>query len=118
MTRVITDPKELYGFLSTHGAEVMNLAFASDEVFSISWKYGVEEDVSNLRNTKEVIRACVTAEARIRLYRYLERLRENSIYCHTDSMIYIQPRDRPQLIEYGNKFGDITSELRPSETIS
>ena len=32
--------------------------------------------------------------------------------------MYIQPRDEPALIETGDKLGDITSELRPSEFIS
>jgi len=45
-------------------------------------------------------------------------LRENAIYCDTDWVIYIQPRDEPQLIETGDKLGDIISEFRPSETIS
>jgi len=117
MTRVITEPKDLYGFLSTPGIEVMNV-FASDEVIWISWKYGAEEDVPILRHTNEVTRAYVTAEARIHLYRYLDRLQENAIYCDTDSVRYIQPRDGPQLIETGEKLGDMTSELRPSQIIS
>ena len=32
-------------------------------------------------------------------------------------MIYIQPKDEPSLIETGDKLGDMTSELRPSESI-
>jgi len=36
-TRVITEPKVLYSFLATHGIEVTNLAFASDDVVWISW---------------------------------------------------------------------------------
>jgi len=74
--------------------------------------------VTNLRHTNEVIGAYVTAGARIHLYRYLDRLRENAIYCDTDSVIYIQPRDETALIETGDKLGDMTSELRPFEFIS
>jgi len=33
-------------------------------------------------------------------------------------VIYIQPKDEPSLIETGDKLGDMTSELRPSESIS
>jgi len=36
MTKIITEPKELYGFLSTPGVEVMNLVFASHDVVWIS----------------------------------------------------------------------------------
>jgi len=71
-----------------------------------------------LRHTNEVIGAYFTAGARIHLYRYLDRLGENSIYCDTDSVIYIQPRDEPELIETGDKLGDMTSELRPTQYVS
>jgi len=33
-------------------------------------------------------------------------------------VIYIQPKDEPSLIETGDKLGDMSSELRPSESIS
>ena len=32
MTKIIKEPKDLYGFLSTPGFEVTNLVFASDDV--------------------------------------------------------------------------------------
>jgi len=119
MTKIITEPKDIYGFVSTPGIEVMNLAFANDDVVWILWKYGAQEDVTSLRHTNEVIGAYVTAGARIHLYRYLDRLRKNAMYCDTDSVIYIQPKgDGTPLIETGDKLGDMTAELRPSETIS
>jgi len=40
------------------------------------------------------------------------------MYCDTDFLIYIRPRDEPQLIEKGENLGDMTSELRPLETKS
>jgi len=97
----------------------MNLAFTSDDLVWMSWKYCAEKNVPSLRHTNEVIGAYVTARARIHLYRYLDRLRENANYCDKYSVIYIQPKgDRPPLIETGDNFGDMTSELRPSESIS
>ena len=53
----------------------------------------------NLRHTNEVLGAYVTTGARIHLYRYLDRLGERAIYCDTDSVIYIQNEDEPNLIE-------------------
>jgi len=38
--RIITEPKELYGFLATPGIEEVNLVFASDVVVWLSWKHG------------------------------------------------------------------------------
>jgi len=69
LTKIIKEPKDLYGFLSTLGIEVTNLIFASDDVIWFSWKYGAEEQVSILRHTNEVIGAYVTAGARMHLYR-------------------------------------------------
>jgi hypothetical protein len=36
-TKIITDPLELYSFLSTPGIEVATLVFANDTVVSASW---------------------------------------------------------------------------------
>jgi len=117
-TKVISEPKDLYGFLATPGIEVANLAFASDDVVWISWKHAAEEHVPNFRHTNEFIGDYVTTGARIHLYRYLDRLGERAIYCDTDSVIYIQPKDEPNLIETGDKLGDMTSELRSTDYVS
>jgi len=117
-TGVISESKELYGFLSTPGIDVLHFVVANEYVVWISWKYRAEEDVPSLRYTNDVIGTYVTAGARLHLYRYIDRLRENVKYCNTDSLIYIQPRDGPELFETGDKLGDMTYELRPSQTIS
>jgi len=109
-TKIITEPRELYSFLATPDIEVTNLVFASDEVVWLSWRHGAEEDVPSLRHTNEVIDAYVTAGARIHLYRFLDRLQEKVIFCDTDSVIYIKPKDERSLIETGDKLGDMTSE--------
>ena len=96
---------------------MVNLLFVSDDLVRLSWKRGAEVDVRILLYTIEVIGAYITAGARIHLYRYLDMLRKNAKYCDTDSVIYIQQRNVPALIETGAKLGDMTSELRPSEFI-
>jgi len=94
-TKVISKPKELYRILATPGSEVSNFVFANDDVVWVSWKYAAEEHV----------------------YRYIDRMQENEIYCDKNSVIYIQLWDEPKLIETGDKLEDMTSELRPSESI-
>ena len=89
---MIKDPKELYRFLATSGFEVTNLMFAKDDVW-ISWKFTAEERVPSLRHTNEVIGAYVTAGARIHLYQYLDRVKEKVLYCDSESILYVQPRD-------------------------
>ena len=72
LTKIITEPKELCVFLATPGIELANLVFAIDDVVWLPWKRGTEEELSNLRNTNEVICAYVTSGARIHLYSYLD----------------------------------------------
>jgi len=85
-TKVISEPKKLYSFLSTPGIEVTNLTFASDGVVWIKWKHAAEEHVPNLRHRNEIIRTYVIAGARIHLYNCLGRLGKKAIYCDTDRL--------------------------------
>jgi len=55
MTKIITKPKNLYGYLSTPDIDVMNIVFSSDDVVWITWKCSAEEDVPSLRHNNEVI---------------------------------------------------------------
>jgi hypothetical protein len=115
-TKLISEPKDLYTFLATPGIEVLNLAFASDDVAWLSWKYAAEERVPSWRHTNEVIGAYVTSGARNHQYRYLVRLEKRSFYCDTDSVIYVQPSDGSRLVETRDRLGDMTSELQLSES--
>ena len=45
-------------------------------------------------------------------------MQEKALHCDTDSVIYIQPKDVPQLVETGDNLGDMTSKLKPYETIT
>jgi hypothetical protein len=99
----------LYKFLVTPGIEVANMIFASDQVVWISWRFADSEHVPSLRHTNDVIGSFVTADAWIHLYSYLDRLQDKALYCDTDSVIYIQPRDEPALVETGDNLRDMTS---------
>jgi hypothetical protein len=59
----------------------------------------------------------VTTGARLKLYTYLDALKERAIYCDTDSVIYIQKCGQPPTVTCGDKLGDITNELRSDEHI-
>jgi hypothetical protein len=113
------DPQQLYRFLATPGIEVTNLMFAGDEVVWVTWRYAEEEDnMPVLRHTNEVISAYVTTGACLKLYTYLDALKEKAIYCDTDSVIYIQKCGQPSAVMCGHKLGDMTNELKPDEYIS
>jgi hypothetical protein len=70
-TRMISDPRELYRFLSTLGIEVANLLLQATP-FWASWRYTDAENIPSLRHTNEVIGAFVTFGARLHLYSFLD----------------------------------------------
>jgi hypothetical protein len=117
-TELISEPKELYKFLSTPGIEVVSLLFASDQVVWVSWRYAEDERVPNLRHNNRILGAYVTTGGRMQLYRYLDTLQDKAVYCDTDSVIYIQPKSEPPLIETGDSLGAMTSELKPGVYIA
>jgi len=100
-TKLISEPGELYRFLVRPGVEVQNMLFASDEVVWISWQHSADKRVPSLRHTNEVIGAYVTAGARIHLYGFLDKPQDTD----TDSVIFIQPKNVPALIETGDNCG-------------
>jgi len=116
-TKLISEPGELYRFIVTPGIEVQNVLFAGDDVVWISWQHSADERVPSLRHTNKVISAYVIAGARIHPYGFLDRLQDRAIYTDTDSVIYIQPRNEPALIETGDNLGQMTSELKTGEII-
>ena len=95
----------------------MNLMFANDVVWA-TWRFTAYELLPNLRHTNQVIGVYVTAGARINLYRYLDRFQQKAFYCDTDSIIFFQQRDEPELVETGDKLGAMTSELKLGEYIA
>ena len=62
--------------------------------------------------TNDVVAAYTTAQARLKLYSYLEHLGERALYYDTDSIIYVSNRD---MHEYepptGTLLGEMTDEL-------
>ena len=52
------------------------------------------------------------------LYGHLDKLGERTLYCDTDSFIFVQRADESPLIKYDDALGDLTSELKGNEYIS
>ena len=94
-----------------------NLVVAGDDVVWASWHFVAEEEIPSLRNKNEDIGAYVTAGARLYLYSFLDRLQERAIYSDTDSVLYVQPREGPALVETRDNLGAMTLEFKPSEFI-
>ena len=51
------------------------------------------------------------------LYGYLDKLKERALYCDTDSVNFVQPREDAALVLTSDCLGAMTSELKPGEFI-
>ena len=69
-----------------------------------------DEFVESTGNKNIYIAAYTTAQARLKLYSYLELLGDRVLYFDTDSIIYIS-RDGEYDVPLGNYLGDMTDEL-------
>ncbi|KAJ8018898.1 putative DNA polymerase [Holothuria leucospilota] len=89
---------------------VKNIRFVSDDVAQLQWEYD-DEYISVGSNTNVFIAAYTTAQARLKLYSYLEQLDRRVLYFDTDSIIYVSTPDAwdPPI---GSFLGDMTDELR------
>jgi hypothetical protein len=107
-TTKISEPQELYRLLATPGIKVGTLLFCSDDVW-VSWTFTEEERAPNLRHTNDVLGSYVTAGARLRLYGYLDKLQERTLYCDTDSVLYVQRTNEQPLITCADNLGNMVS---------
>jgi hypothetical protein len=112
-TKLISEPKELYSFLATPDVQVSNMMFSNDEVVWMSWQHSDEARVPTPKHANDVIASFVTAGPRTHLYRYLDRLQDEELYCDTDYVVFIQPRNEPGLVETGDCLGAMISETKP-----
>jgi len=76
----------------------------------VSWKYS-ENNLAAGKNVNVAFSAYLTAQARLKVYEYLNKLGKSVLYCDTDSVIYIQNLYEPPKVETGYYFGDLTDEL-------
>jgi hypothetical protein len=62
--------------------EINSVRFITDSMVAVTYTK-VDEYVADLPNTNPVIAAWVTAQARLKLYTYLEQLQEKVLYFDT-----------------------------------
>ncbi|WAR12282.1 ZN777-like protein [Mya arenaria] len=89
--------------------KVKNVRFVNEEAVQLDWVHG-NDFVDDSSRTNVVIAAYTTAQARLKLYSYLQRLGQRCLYCDTDSIIFIsRPGQwRPSL---GDHLGEMTDEV-------
>lgn len=74
-----------------------------------NWEY-IEEAADTLPTVNVCIAAYTTAQARLKLYSYLEKLNDRALYYDTDSVIFVS-REGEWEPPTGEFVGDLTDEL-------
>ena len=105
----IAEPSEYFDMMTSSSQVIKNVRFVSEEMVHMDWLY-LDDLVEGSGRTNVVIAAYTTAQARLKLYGYLERLNTRTLYCDTDSVIY-SCRRREWEPECGDYLGDMTDEL-------
>ncbi|XP_065203901.1 uncharacterized protein LOC135833993 [Planococcus citri] len=107
--KVIKDGPEFFEYFSNPAIDITDTTFVTDDLVYVHWEY-LEETAIDTPFINPVLSAHVTAEARLVLYSYLEKLQDRVLYCDTDSIIYIE-RPGDEQIETGPYLGQMGNEL-------
>ena len=105
----LKQPHELFNILTDGANHVQTLRICNDDILEVVYKQIPENDPPNPK-TNIFIACFTTCWARLKLYSHLHRLQKQVLYYDTDSVIYAQKEDQPQ-IETGDFLGEMTDEL-------
>lgn len=94
--------------LTSDYQQVKDVSFVSEEMVRLQWILD-DDFIETCGRTNVVIAAYSTAQARLKLYSYLEKLGERTMYADTDSVIFTaRPGEwSPPLVDY---LGNMTNE--------
>ena len=108
---LVTDLEKFYKILTDDSLTVDYVTILTEEAIMLTVSAAEEEFQEILPNTNPVIAAFVTAQARLKLYSYMEQLGERVLYTDTDSIVYVTHADDVYEVPIGNFLGDMTNEL-------
>nr|CAI5848832.1 unnamed protein product [Callosobruchus analis] len=101
-TSIVKAPDEFFDILSRPFLEVNNIYPVNDETLIVA--------IQVLPSVSVTLAAYATAQARVRLYYFLEQLGDRVLYFDTDSIVYIS-RPGAYDVPLGSCLGDLTDEL-------
>lgn len=106
---IIREPGTLFQLLTNPEIKVNKIQEVNQEVLLVNWEH-IEECSESLGNVNVVIAAYTTAQARLKLYEYLEVLGDQVLYYDTDSVLY-NYRAGLNRVPTGDYLGEMTDEL-------
>ena len=111
-----TAPQGLFEYLNNLLMVIHVTRVFSGDFLEVVFCY-MDEDPSKSKKTNIFIAAFTTAQARLKLYSYLDPLRDQVLYYDTDSVIY-SCKPGQTTIAVGDYLGDLTSELNADDYIT
>jgi len=115
-TEYVYTPERFNELLLSGTFDVSSFDFFNDDVMMVMYK-GEEELAPPDPTTNVVIAAFTTCLARLHLYKFMEKLGRQLLYCDTDSVIFSHVEGQ-YLPDTGNFLGDLTDELKPGQWIT
>lgn len=105
-----TDSAEYFKIVLDPTNEIQDVRIISPVMLSVTYRK-VDALCPELVNTSVVTAAWVTAQARLKLYSYLEKLQDRVMYMDTDSVFYLSGSPGEYQVPLGDYLGDMTDEL-------
>ncbi|XP_062578112.1 uncharacterized protein LOC134240005 [Saccostrea cucullata] len=115
-TTYVTDPCEYFDMLTSNRQQVKDVSYVSEEMVRLQWVLD-DDFVETSGRTNVVIAAYTTAQARLKLYSYLEKLGDRTLYADTDSVIFTA-RTGEWSPPLGDYLGDMTDETPDKKILS
>ena len=109
-TTIVKNNSKFRELVDNPSVEVNSVHFVSEEMCTVNWKYLKSDELPSAAFSSVAVAAHVTAQARLHLFSFLEKLGNRVLYCDTDSVFYRQSPNDPR-IESGNFLGQMTNEL-------
>lgn len=111
-TKVVSTRRELMDLLTSAEIKVTGILPVNHQVIYVNYT-ATGNAIRPTQTSNVVIAAYTTAQARLKLYEYLEGLGRRVLYCDTDSCIYVSRPDNSNDYEppIGQFLGDLTDEL-------
>ncbi|XP_030761194.1 uncharacterized protein LOC115886248 [Sitophilus oryzae] len=109
-TAIVNKPEALFSMLTNPATDVNSILPVNDDTLLVNWSFK-DEAYDILPTVNVCLAAYTTAQARLKLYSYLEKVGDNAIYTDTDSVIYLSKAGQEEDIPLGNFLGEMTDEL-------
>lgn len=109
-TEITQNPAELFSLLTKASVDVCQILPIDEKNIVIQWENN-EEAIEPLSTVNVAIAAFTTAQARLKLYSYLEKLGESVLYFDTDSIMFVDRVGSSYCPPTGEFVGDMTDEL-------